>query len=64
MFILWLGTKISKINLSSEYYNEVYLGMREAVEYGTAIALNVPYVEVAAKTGTAQVGTAKNKVKI
>ena len=54
--------KISKINLSSEYYNEVYLGMREAVEYGTAIALNVPYVEVAAKTGTAQVGTAKNKV--
>jgi penicillin-binding protein 2 len=32
-------------------------GMRMAVEEGTAAALNVPYVEVAGKTGTAQVGT-------
>ena len=36
--------------------------MRQAVTYGTALALNVPYVEVAAKTGTAQLGANKNKV--
>jgi penicillin-binding protein 2 len=37
-------------------------GMRQAVTYGTAIALNVPYVDVAAKTGTAQVGISKRRV--
>jgi membrane peptidoglycan carboxypeptidase len=37
--------------------------MRQAVTTGgTAVALNVPYVDVAAKTGTAQLGVAKNKV--
>ncbi|HTE48955.1 MAG TPA: penicillin-binding transpeptidase domain-containing protein, partial [Candidatus Paceibacterota bacterium] len=29
---------------------------------GTATSLNVPYVEMAVKTGTAQLGVAKNKV--
>ena len=36
--------------------------MRQAVTYGTAVALNVPYVQVAAKTGTAQLGALKNRV--
>jgi penicillin-binding protein 2 len=36
-------------------------GMRQAVTNGTATMLNVPYVQVAVKTGTAQLGTQKNK---
>ncbi|KKQ83058.1 MAG: Penicillin-binding protein [Parcubacteria group bacterium GW2011_GWB1_38_8] len=34
-------------------------GMREGVTYGTSVGLNVPYVKMAAKTGTAEVGSAK-----
>ena len=34
-------------------------GMREGVTYGTSVGLNVPYVKTAAKTGTAEVGSAK-----
>ena len=44
------------------HYTSVREGMREAVTYGTAATMNVPFVDVAAKTGTAQVGISKNKV--
>jgi len=54
--------QILAINLSREFFEVVQKGMREAVTYGTAAGLNVPYVAVAAKTGTAQVGISKNKV--
>lgn len=37
-------------------------GMRASATHGTAAALNVPYVQVAAKTGTAEVGAAKNYI--
>lgn len=50
------------ISLAKEYFDVVHEGMRQAVVYGTATALNMPYVEVAAKTGTAQLGLAKNRV--
>ena len=50
------------VDLKKSYFNTVQDGMRQCVTYGTAVALNVPYVKVAAKTGTAQVGIAKNKV--
>lgn len=53
---------VSTIDLKKEYFDAVHDGMRQAVTFGTAVALNVPYVEVAAKTGTAQIGLAKNKV--
>ncbi len=43
-------------------YDIIHEGMRQAVTYGTAVALNVPYVDVAAKTGTAQLGLQKNRV--
>ena len=57
------GGKTSKlIDIKKEYFDVVHQGMRQAVSYGTAVALNVPYVQVAAKTGTAQLGVAKNKV--
>jgi penicillin-binding protein 2 len=39
-----------------EYYDLVRAGMRDTVTKGTAQNLNVPYVDVAVKTGTAQVG--------
>lgn len=38
-------------------FDVVREGMRLGVEEGTAAAVSVPYVKVAAKTGTAQVGT-------
>jgi len=50
------------IYLSKENLDEVLLGMREAVTFGTAVALNVPYVEIAGKTGTAQTGIRKSRV--
>lgn len=50
------------INLPKEYFEVIHDGMRQAVTTGTAISLNVPYVEVAAKTGTAQLGLAKDRV--
>lgn len=54
--------KIEIIDFKKEYFDVVHDGMRKAVTYGTAVALNVPYVEIAAKTGTAEIGVAKNKV--
>lgn len=57
------GGKTSKlIDIKKEYFDIVQEGMRQAVTYGTAVMLNVPYVQVAAKTGTAQLGINKNKV--
>ncbi len=53
---------IDEEKISEAYYKSVREGMREAVTYGTAASLNVPFVELAAKTGTAQVGISKNKV--
>lgn len=37
-------------------------GMREGVTYGTSVGLNVPYVSVAAKTGTAEIGSGKSYI--
>ncbi|MCE9549157.1 hypothetical protein K8Q98_02040, partial [Candidatus Nomurabacteria bacterium] len=53
---------VSIIDLKKEHFDIIHGGMKEAVDYGTAVALNVPYVEVAAKTGTAQLGAEKNRV--
>lgn len=50
------------LNLDKNNFDFIHQGMRLAVNSGTAVSLNVPYIEVAAKTGTAQVGVAKNKV--
>ncbi len=51
-----------KIDLPQEYFKVAQNGMRQAVTYGTASTLNVKFVDIAAKTGTAQVGAKKNKV--
>ena len=52
----------TSVGLNNEYFNTVHEGMRLAVTAGTVSALNVPYIQVAAKSGTAQIGVAKNKV--
>jgi len=54
--------QISLIDIKKKYFDVVHSGMRQAVTYGTAVLLNVPYVQIAAKTGTAQLGEKKNKV--
>jgi len=50
------------IELSNEDWRIVREGMRASVTYGTSVGLNVPYVKAAAKTGTAEVGSAKRYV--
>lgn len=50
------------IDIDKNYFDVIHNGMRQAVTYGTAVALNVPYVDIAAKTGTAQLGLAKDRV--
>ncbi len=50
------------IDLKKEYYDIVHKGMRMAVTDGTAPLLNVPYVDIAVKTGTAQLGVAKDRL--
>ena len=54
--------KITTIDLKKSEFDIIHQGMRASVTEGTSIAINVPYVEVASKTGTAQLGLAKNKV--
>ncbi len=50
------------INIKSEDFQIVREGMRGAVQFGTAVGLNIPQVEVAAKTGTAELGSDKKFV--
>lgn len=48
--------------VNPEWYKVVKEGMRLAVTDGTVTNLNMPYVQVAAKTGTAEIGNSKSKV--
>ncbi len=50
------------VDIEEGHFEVARDGMRQAVTYGTVVSLNVPYVDVAAKTGTAQIGVAKNRV--
>ncbi|MBI3632479.1 MAG: hypothetical protein HY225_03460 [Candidatus Vogelbacteria bacterium] len=56
-----IGVQYSSIDIPKEIFNVVKEGMRKGVTDadGTARALNVPEVEVAAKTGTAELGVSK-----
>jgi penicillin-binding protein 2 len=51
-----MDAKVEKIDINPDAMKVVQGGMREAVLSGTAQALNIPGVAVAAKSGTAQVG--------
>ena len=52
----------TNIGLNKGDFAVVQQGMRLCVTEGTCTAVNVPYVQIASKTGTAQLGVNKNKV--
>jgi penicillin-binding protein 2 len=56
------GKVQEEIDIAEEDFEIVKEGMRKSVTIGTARALNVPYIKVAAKTGTAELGTASGAV--
>ncbi len=56
------GEKINVEGIDKKHYKIVKEGMRLAVTNETAIALNIPGVAVAAKTGTAQIGVGNSRV--
>jgi len=56
------ATKTSTIDIPKADFDVVHAGMRQSVLTGTSVAINVPYVQTASKTGTAQLGVAKNRV--
>ncbi|MFH0755057.1 MAG: penicillin-binding transpeptidase domain-containing protein [bacterium] len=49
--------KFIALNLNPDYFKIVKEGMNLCVEEGTAIGLNVEYLNLGAKTGTAQLGS-------
>lgn len=51
-----------KLGFAKENLDVVHEGMRQAVTEGTASGLSIPSVEVAGKTGTAELGTKKQLV--
>ena len=58
-----LGVQLpSKVNLDPSFYKIVQEGMRLSVTEGTSHAMNFPFVQVASKTGTAQLGISKDLV--
>lgn len=58
-----IQTEIRQVPVTQEaYYRVVREGMRQTVTGGTIQLLNVPYVKVAGKSGTAQLGVAKKQI--
>lgn len=55
-------SEATSIKIPLKWYQLVRSGMRMAVTDGTATNLNMLYVDVAAKTGTAEIGNTKSKV--
>ncbi|MEK7147927.1 MAG: penicillin-binding transpeptidase domain-containing protein, partial [Patescibacteria group bacterium] len=53
---------VKTLNFKEDDWKIVQEGMRESVTYGTSAGLNVPYVEAAGKTGTAEIGSGKSYV--
>lgn len=54
--------EIEEVPLQKADFRVIKEGMRRSVTDGTASGLNVPYVEIAAKTGTAEIGSRKDFV--
>ncbi len=52
----------SSIPIPAEYFKIAREGMRDAVLEGTVAGLNVPYVDVAGKTGTAEIDSGKKYI--
>lgn len=52
----------TSIGIPPEYFSVIQQGMRKGAIEGTAKLLNLPYVKIAAKTGTAELGVSKARV--
>lgn len=52
----------STIDLPKQDFDIVHQGMRLGTQIGTSVALNVPYVNIAGKSGTAELGVSKANV--
>ncbi|MEI7463173.1 MAG: penicillin-binding transpeptidase domain-containing protein, partial [Candidatus Taylorbacteria bacterium] len=52
----------SNVPIQRKYFDVVHEGMRLSTQIGTSVALNVPYVKIAGKSGTAELGVSKDKV--
>lgn len=62
-YILGNEVKIDgMVDLDEKYFKIVKEGMRLGVTEGTSGAINFPFVKVASKTGTAQIGVNKDEV--
>ena len=57
-----VGPVVREIPIPKDYFTIVHEGMRLGATIGTGKALNVPYVEFATKTGTAELGLEKDNV--
>ncbi len=56
------GTIFGQVNIPAADFAVVRQGMRMGAESGVAKALNVPYTQIAAKSGTAELGASKANV--
>ena len=56
------ATVTSRVEANPAHYKIIREGMRQGVTTGIATALNVPYVTLAVKTGTAELGASKQQV--
>lgn len=52
----------TKLDIPEAYFTVIQEGMRKGAIEGTAKLLNFPYVKIAAKTGTAELGVTKARV--
>lgn len=57
-----VGKVVRNVDIPKEHFTVVREGMRMGVLSGTGVSLKVPYVEVASKSGTAELGVTKEKV--
>jgi len=60
--VIFTKAQLVEPMIKPEVFQIVREGLRLAVTNGTAAGLNVPYVKIAAKTGSAELGTAKENV--
>src|SRR3989344_5006795 len=56
------GKVVRTMDIKPEYWNIIKEGMRLGALEGTGTSLNVPYVEIATKSGTAELGVSKSNV--
>ncbi|MDO8520509.1 MAG: penicillin-binding transpeptidase domain-containing protein [bacterium] len=56
------ATSSYRLPIPESYFTVIQEGMRKSAVEGTASLLNIPGLKIAAKTGTAELGTAKTRV--